>query len=321
MYKYKVLVTLPWIEKHSNALQILEKEGCEVVRSPYPACVKEKDLLKITKNVDAIIAGGDEFTARVIEAADKLKVIARYGVGVDKVDVEAATRKKITVAIAPNQNAVADLTFGLLLCLARRICEANTFTKSGGWGEFFGTDVWQKTLGVIGAGRVGQAVIKRAKGFDMRVSVYDIYRDEKLSACLGFEYTSLERVLREADFLTLHLSLNEKTWGLIGKDELVLMKPSAYLINTARAQIVDEDALYKALKEKRIAGAALDVYSQVPPPKDFPFFALDNVITTPWIASATAETRRSMELTCVENILRVFRGEKPLYAVNLLSEG
>lgn len=314
---YKVLVCEPDVGKFSNALQILEKEGCKVVRCPYSPPVKEEDLLKIIKGVDVIIAGGDELTTRVIEAADRLKVIARHGVGYDKVDVEATTRKKIPVTIAPNQNAVADLAFGLLHCLARRICEANILTKSGEWGQFVGTEVWQKTLGVIGAGRIGQAVIKRAKGFEMTVLAYDIRQDEKIAQSLGFEYTSLERVLGEADFLTLHLPLNEKTRGLIGKEELALMKPSAYLINTARGQIVDEEALYEALKEKKIAGAAIDIYSQAPPPKDFPFFALDNVITTPWMGAHTQESLRNMGLTCAENILRVLRGERPLYAVNV----
>ncbi len=205
----------------------------------------------------------------------------------------------------------------MLLCLARRICETNTLTKSGRWEKPLATEVWRKTLGLVGAGRIGQAVIRRASGFEMRVLAHDIQENERISERLGFEYTSLEGVLSEADFVTLHLPLNEKSEGLIGKDEIALMKPSAYIINTSRAQIIDECALYEALKKKRIAGAALDVYAKVPPPKDLSFFQLDNVITTPWIAYNTRENIRNMNLTCVENVLRVFRGQKPLYAVNL----
>lgn len=312
---YRVLVTVPDFGKYSDALQILEKEKCEVVRKTSP--LKEKDLLRLMKDMDAIIAAGDELTAKVIESANKLKVIARRGVGVDTVDVEAATKKGIPVAISPSDNAVADLTFGLLLCLARRICETNTCTKAGKWKQPLATEVSRKTLGLVGAGRIGQAVIRRATGFEMPVLAYDIRQNEIISQRLGFEYTSLERVLSEADFVTLHLPLDKKSEALIGKDEIALMKPSAYIINTSRAQIIDECALYDALKEKRIAGAALDVYAKVPPPKDLPFFKLDNVITTPWIAYNTLENIRNMNLTCVENVLRVLRGQKPLYAVNL----
>ena len=317
---YRVLILEPSIEKY-GVLEILKKEGFEIVKSPYPTPVKEKDLLKIIKGVDAVIAGNDELTANVLEAADRLKVIARYGAGYEAVDLEAAAREKIVVALAPNQEAVADFTFGLLLCLARRICEANALTKSypksGEWEKLSGTEVWGKTLGVIGVGRIGQTVIKRARGFEMRILAYDVHQDDRIAQGFGFEYTTLERVLQESDFVTLHCALNDTTRGLLNKDRLALMKPSAYLINTARAPVVDEEALYEALKNKRIAGAAIDPYAQMPPPRDFPLFLLDNVITTPWIASNTPETQRSGALTCVQNILAVFKGKKPLYVVDL----
>ena len=315
---YKVLIGEPSVGNYSNALDILKKEGCEVIK-PEPAVpyIKEKDLLKMIKGVDAIITGGDEITARVIEAADKLKVIAKHGVGVDKIDIEAAARKNIAIALAPCSNAVADLTFGLIICLARRIIEMNALVKSGGWEHPLGVEVSGKSLGLVGVGRIGQAVITRAKGFEMRVLGYDTHQDNKLAERLGFKYTSLDEVLRKADFLSLHTPLTEETRGLISKEKLGLMKPTVYIINTARAQIIDEEALYEALKEKKIAGYAVDVYTQAPPAKDAPFFELDNVITTPWAASETWETVRDMELTCVENILRVFRGEKPVYPLNV----
>jgi len=315
---YKVLLLEPQtVGRFSNATEILEKEGYRVVKSPYPSPAKEKDLLKVIKDIDAIIAGGDELTAKVIESANKLKVITRYGTGVDTVDLEAASRKGVVVTVAPNQNAVADLTFGLMLCLARRICEANKLVKSGGWeSPFVGVEVWQKTLGVVGAGRIGQAVIKRARGFDMRVLAYDIYQNEKLANQLGFEYVPLETLLRQADFVTLHVPLTDKTRGLIGDKEIRLMKPSAYLINIARGGLVDEQSLYLALKEKRLAGAALDVHAQEPPSPDSSLLKLDNVITTPHMGSYTKESMRSMALVCAENIIRVLRGRKPLYALN-----
>jgi D-3-phosphoglycerate dehydrogenase len=203
-----------------------------------------------------------------------------------------------------------------MLCLARRICEGYTIAKSGGWAKLPGTDVWQKTLGIIGTGRIGQAVIKRSKGFDMKILAYDVFQEHKVARDLGFEYTSLERVLTDSDFVSLHCSLNPTTRGLLSKNRIALMKPTAYFINTARAEIVDEEALYDALRNRRIAGAAISVYSKVPPPKDFPLSQLGNVVVTPWIAAQSKESWESTAFTTVQNILRVFKGEKPLYAVN-----
>ncbi len=315
---YKVLVTiLEHIDKSLDVLSILEKENCEVVKSPYPHPVGEKDLLKIIPEMDAIITGSDEITRRVIQAARKLKVISKYGVGVEKIDVAAATSKRIVVAYASNQSAVADLTIGLMFCLCRRICEANASVKAGEWRRpLVGVETWQKTLGVVGAGRVGQTVIKRVKGFEMEVLVYDVYRNEKIAKELGFEYTSLERLLKESDLVTIHVPLNNKTRGLIGEKEMRLMKPSAYLINTARGGIINETALYEALEEKRLAGAALDTHTQEPPPEDAPLLKLNNVIVTPHIGSDSRETLSKMSSVAVENILRVLKGEKPLYALN-----
>ena len=319
---YRVLVTeYEMMEQFPDALELLAKENCKVVKSSYPPHVKEKDLLTIIKGIDAIITGGDELTAHVIEVADKLKVIAKYGVGVDKIDVGAAARRNIPVTIAPNQDAVADLAFGLMLCLARRICESSALASSGGWKQFIGTDVWQKTLGVVGTGRIGRALIKRAGGFDMKVLAYDIFKDDGCTRELGFTYTSLDKLLQESDFVSLHCPLTDTTQGLLSKEKLALMKPSAYLINTARAQIVDEEALAEALKQKRLAGAALDAYAQVPPPDDFPFFKMDNVITTTWIGACTWEAEHQMALTCVENIVRVLKGKEPLYALDLPGVG
>ena len=314
----RVLVAEPSVGTYSNALEILRQEGCDIIKpesaQPY---LREEMLLRMIKGVDAIITGGDEITSKVLEAADRLKIIAKHGVGVDNIDLEAAAKKNIVIALAPCSNAVADLTFGFIICLARRIIQMNTLVKSGGWGHSPGAEVWGKTLGLVGVGRIGQAVAKRAKGFEMRVLDYDARRDEQLAERLGVEYAPLDRVVQEADFLSLHVTLSEETRGLIGKDQLRLMKPTAYIINTARAEIVDEEALHEALERGRIAGYAVDVYSRVPPPRDSPLLRLDNVITTPWAAAVTYETLREIELTCAENILRVLKGESPLYPLNV----
>ncbi len=314
---YRVLITpLEQVGKFSDIFSILKKEDCEVVKSPYPHPVEEKDLLEIIPEIDAVITGSDEFTVKVIQAADKLKVISKYGAGVEKIDVEAATKKGIVVTYAPNQNGVADLTFGLMLCLARRICEANALVKAGEWTRVTGVNVWQKTLGVIGAGRIGQAVIRRARGFEMKVLVYDVYKDEKVAEELGFKYTSLDRLLKESDFVTIHVPLNNKTKGLIGEKEIELMKSSAYLINTARGGIVNEKTLYLALRKKGLTGAALDAHMKEPPSKENPLLSLDNVIVTPHMGADSQETLKNMDLVAVKNILRVLKGQEPLYALN-----
>jgi D-3-phosphoglycerate dehydrogenase len=313
----RVLVTVPGFGRWSDALERLAAGGCEVVPSPAPPPLKEKDLVAVLRTCSAIIAGGDLVSRAVIEACPALKVIARFGVGVDKVDVAAATERGIPVAIATNQETVADLAFALLLGLARRIVEADAFTRGGQWGPFHGADVWHRTIGVIGTGRIGLAVMRRARGFDLRILCHDVRPDREMARSLGATYVPLDRLLAESDFVTLHCPIVEGTRGLIGRRELGLMKPTALLVNTARAGIVDETALAEALREKRIAGYAVDVYDPAPPPRDWPLFAFPNVIATPWMASWTPDNLGRMEVACAENVLRVLAGKPPLAAVNV----
>lgn len=315
---WKVLITpLEQVGKYSDVFATLEQGQCEVVRCPYPHPVEEKKLLQIIQGIDGIIAGNDELTARVIEAADRLKVISKYGVGVNNIDVEAATRNRIIVTYTPNHNAVADLVFGMMLGLARRIYQANSLVKTGSWPRpFIGTDVWGKTLGVIGTGRIGQAVIKRAKGFEMEVLAYDVLQDDRLAPELGFEYVSLDDLLHEADFLTIHVPLTDKTRRLIGGREFGLMKPTAFLINTSRGGIVDEGALFITLTEKKLAGAALDVYDQEPPSLSSPLLKLDSMIVTPHMGADTEEGLKSMDIVAAKNVLLVLSGQSPLYSLN-----
>jgi D-3-phosphoglycerate dehydrogenase len=312
----RVLVTVPGYGSWSDALQRLTAGGCEVIRGPVGSPVKEADLLAALQGCSAIIAGGDPLSRGVIEGCPELRVIARFGVGMDTVDVAAATERGIPVAIATNQEAVADLTFALLLGLARRIVEADAFTRSGQWGPFCGWDVWRRTIGVIGTGRIGAAVMRRARGFDLRILCHDVRPDRSLTRSLGAEYVGLDCLLSESDFVTLHCPITESTRGLIGRRELALMKPTGLLINTARPGIVDEAALAEALRDKRLAGYATDVYAPAPPPRDWPLFSFPNVIATPWMASRTPDNLRSMELACAENVLRVLAGDPPLAAVS-----
>jgi len=315
----KVLITSRSFGKvYKNSIKMLEEGGCEIIKSPYPRALKEKELLELIEGIDAVIVGVDEVTARVIEIADRLKVISKHGVGVDNVDVEAASKKGILVTTTPgtNANAVADFTFALILSLSRSICKADYSLKCGEWGRIIGHETGGKILGVVGTGRIGRAVINRAGGFDMRVLAYDITPDKKLASQLKVEYVSLETLLASSDFVTLHIPLTEKTRNMLGQKEISLMKPCAYLINTARGGILDEDALYSALKEKKIAGAAIDVYEEEPPPADSRLLKLDNLITTPHIAAYTYEALREMGIMTAKNVLRVLKGEPPISAAN-----
>ena len=315
----RVLITSRSFGKvYKSSIKMLEEGGCEIIKSPYPRALKEKELLELIGDIDAVIVGVDELTARVIEIADRLKVISKHGVGVDNIDVEAASKKGILVTTTPgtNANAVADFTFALILSLSRSICKAEHSLKCGGWGRIIGHDIWGKILGVVGTGRIGRAVINRARGFNMRVLAYDIALDKKLASQLKVEYVSLEILLASSDFVTLHIPLTEKTRNMLGEKEISLMKPSAYLINTARGEILDEDALYSALREKKIAGSAIDVYEEEPPPADSRLLKLDNLITTPHIAAYTYEALREMGIMTAKNVLRVLKGEPPISAVN-----
>jgi D-3-phosphoglycerate dehydrogenase len=313
----RVLATPPFFGKFSDAIGLLVKAGYEVIRSPYPHPVKENELMQVIGEMEAAIVGMDEMTGDVIRMGKQLRVIARYGVGLDTVDVETATKQGVIVtnAVGANENAVADLVFGLILCLARKISRADVSVKQGKWESIVGINIWQKTLGVIGTGKIGRRVIKRAQGFDMNILAYDISPDPVLTDKLGVQYVSLEDLLRKSDFITLHIPLTPETTGLIGEKQINLVKKTAYLINTARGKVVDEKTLFIALKEKKLAGAALDVFSQEPPGLT-DLFTLDNILTTPHMAAHTEEALRKMDLICVENIVRVLNGKEPLSAVN-----
>jgi len=310
-----ILITDPCFGKCSNATELLTREGHRVRVSPFPAT--EDKLIPLIKDVEAVIAGPDKISARAINFAKKLKIIARYGVGVDNIDLETATRNKVVVtnAAGANKHAVADYVFALMLALARKICKVDRSLKQGNWQIVQGADVWRKTLGVIGTGNIGRRVIQTARGFEMRTLAYDIHKDLSLIKQYGVRYVSLEELLRQSDFVTIHVPRTPETIGLIGAREFKLMKPSAYLINTARGGIVDEKALFIVLKEKKIAGAALDVFAEEPL-KESPLFTLDNIITTSHIASSTEGAMKEVDSICVKNVLRVLSGKEPLNPVN-----
>lgn len=274
--------------------------------------------------VDGVISRKGRISAELIrESRGRLKIIARTGVGVDssRVDIEEATRAGVWVTNIPGVNAtsVAELTLGLMIALARKLIGAHGAVKDHRWADyliFLGGELAGKTLGIVGMGNVGTRVALRARAFEMKLLVFDPYIAESQVKEVGGSAVVLADLIPQADFVTLHCPLTEETRGLIGARELALFKPSAFLINTARGGIVDEAALFTALSRKGIAGAALDVLEQEPPPADHPLFSVDNVIFTPHLGGITEEASRRGEWGAAEEIVRVLEGKRPQNPVN-----
>lgn len=267
----------------------------------------------------------DKIDAEVMEAGGKLRVVSSFSVGYDHIDVKEATKRGIYVCYTPGvlTEATADFAFALLMSISRRIAEADKYVRDGKWKigwtptMFLGEDVYGRTLGILGLGRIGRTIAKRAKGFDMRLMYYDVVRaTPETEKELGIEFVSLERLLRESDYVSIHVSLSNETRHIINEERLKAMKRTAYIINTARGAVVDQVALAKALKEGWIAGAALDVFEKEPIDLSDPLIKLDNVILVPHIASATKAARSKMAETSARNLVAVLKGEAPPFLVN-----
>lgn len=282
-----------------------------------PADVLEKEVA----DVDAVL-GTERWTAELMDNAPRLRIIALTAVGFDNVDVAAATRHGIIVTNTAGalSDTVADLAFALVLATARRLCEMDRWVRTGQWRTAGVTpmalDVHHKTLGIVGLGRIGVAVAERARGFHMKVLYHDVIRREDLEEQFGCRFLDLDTLCSESDFITIHTALTPETGEMIGEAQIAKMKPSAFLINTARGAVVDESALIKALQEGRIAGAGLDVFEKEPVDPENPLLKMENVVTLPHVGSATEATRRAMVDLAADNILAVVQGKPPLTPVN-----
>jgi glyoxylate reductase len=281
------------------------------------------DLAARLGDVDALVCLlTDTIDESVLARAPRLRVVANVAVGYDNIDVAAATRRKIVVTNTPGvlTETTADFTWALLMAAARRVAEADAYTRAGKFTEWgllllLGGDVHGKTLGILGLGRIGQAVARRARGFAMRLLYHDAVRNPAAERDLGVEYVDKARLLAEADFVTLNVNQTPETRHFIGEPELRRMKPTAYLVNAARGPVVDEAALVRALEESWIAGAGLDVYEEEP--RVHPgLLECPNAVLAPHIASASRETRTKMALMAVENCLAVLEGTRPPNPVN-----
>ncbi len=307
---WKVLVTSRSFGRISEEpVNLLKENGIEVDFLTEP---KEESVLDTIERYNAIVVGNDKITRKILERAKNLKIICKHGVGVDNIDLESAREFGITVTNVPstNSDAVADLAFGLIIDLARKISIISQRAKNGNWEPLIGVDVHHKTLGIIGLGAIGKRVAKRARGFDMTVLAYDPYIEYLPEEFSFVRLSSLEEVLRNADFLTIHTPLTDKTRGLIGEREISIMKRGSFIINTAREGIIDESALYKYLKDGHLGGAGLDVIDKNSSIKDL-LLSLENVIILPHVGMYSRETINLVSMVCAKNIVKAFRGEMP----------
>ena len=314
----KILVTArSFRQTPGRHKELLEQSGHQVVESPVDRPLKEAEMVELMSDVDGAILGLDDVTAEVVEAGGQLKVLSRYGVGVDRIDLEAATAAGVVVTNTPGANhiGVAELTLGLMLSLARRIPQHDRTVREGSWARVRGTELAGKTLGIVGLGWISKEVIRRAFAFDMKILVQTGYPEKELADRYGLEYVLLEDLLERADYVSLHCAVTPERCDLIGEEELRAMKPSSYLVNTARGELVDEEALFRALDEGWIAGAAMDAFKEEPLTAS-PLLSLDNFIATPHIGATTYESIVRMGTLAVENALQVLRGERPDYVVN-----
>jgi len=321
MPRLKVYVTR---ELPERGLRIIKKYFDTEVWTEY-APPPKKVIIEKAKNVDALVPLlSDKIDAEVFDAAPKLKIVAQLAVGFDNIDLQEATRRGIYVTNTPEvlTDTTADFAWALLMAVARRVAEADKYVRTGQWkvgwhpSMMQGRDVYGATIGIVGAGRIGYAVAKRATGFSMKILFYDVVPRPEIEKDFGAKKVDLETLFRESDFVSIHVPLMKETYHLVNAEKLKLMKKTAYLINNSRGPVVDEKALYEALKDGRIAGAALDVFEQEPTPMDNPLLKLDNVVVAPHISSASYETRSRMAEMVAENLVAFFEGKKPPNLIN-----
>lgn len=316
----KVICTSPSFAKYdATPIETLKQHGLELIALPAdaPPSALEPHLAETV----AMIVAFTDVNEALLEKAPNLKIVCKHGVGVDNIDLEATRARHIYVTNVPdaNKHAVADFAFALILNSARQITQAATETRAGSWPRIFATDVYGKTLGIIGLGNIGKQVALRAKGFNMRVLAFDFYPDEKFADQHGIEFVSVDRLTEESDFITLHTPLTDDTRNLFDSARLKRMKKSAFLINVSRGGVVNEDDLLRALQDKVIAGAAADVFVHEPL-TEHPLFSLPNFIATSHIAGYTDGAISAIGERCVQQIIQCIKqGERPVNVMNGLA--
>lgn len=314
MQKFKILVTATnYSTLCAEAKQLLEENGCEVIENQLGRPHTFEELKPLVGDIDGVVAGVDTWDEKVFRIAPKLRVISRFGVGVDNIDLAKAREYGVQVTNVPggNANAVAELTVGLILSIVRNIPALHQSAQRGFWDRHVGTELVGKAVGLLGFGNIAQMVARKLQGFDVNLIAYDKYPNEAKAKELNVTFASCEDVLRRSDIVSMHMPSLKETFKMMSYGQFAMMKPTSVFINTARGALVDEEALYDALRSARIAGAAIDVYQQEPVSPDNPLFLLDNIITTPHTAAETYETYRKVSLVTAQAVLDVLSGKKP----------
>ncbi|WP_286680104.1 phosphoglycerate dehydrogenase [Tepidanaerobacter sp. EBM-49] len=307
--KKKILITpKSFFRARDKADEIFSQFDLDIVENNTGKTLTKQQMIELCSDVDGVIVGLDPMDEEVLRNAKNLKAISKYGVGLDNINLKVAEELGIKVrkAEGTNTRSVAELTIGLFFALSRSIPKTVADVKDGRWDRTIGTEVGAKIVGIIGFGAIGREVARMASGLDMEIMAYDPYfSDAELTKAMNVKMTNIDEILEKADFITLHLPLNEETNKIINSKTLSKMKQTAYLVNTARGELVDEDALYNALKNGIIAGAAQDVFSQEPPDKQNKLVALDNFILTPHIGAYTKEATERMVITSAKNLIEM----------------
>lgn len=317
---WNVLITAsPIRETGQKAEQLLRERGCNLIYPQRLGFLSEEELLQNLEDIDAVLASVDQYSARVLESkeASRLKIISRWGVGYDSIHVDKATDLGIVIGYTPGMlnDAVAEYTVGLIFALARGIHEGHYTMKQDQWTPSWGREVVGKTLGLIGCGRIGQTVAQMALAFRMKVIAFDPHPSEEMRQG-GVSFVPLDELLETSDFITMHAAVTAETQGLLNSERINKMKKSAYLINTARGALVDEEALLQALRAENIAGAALDVFHREPLPTGHPLRNTPRLLLTPHQASYTLETGERVSLAAAQTIVDLMQERRPLNVVN-----
>jgi len=312
-----LLATTTLADLKGPFLDLLHSSGMEPVYPKLRKVLTEDELLEELDGVSAAMAGFERYTRRVIEGSPSLRVIARIGVGYDAVDTDAATERGVAVTITPgaNQESVAEHTFALMLAVGRSIFPQHDAIRAGGWRRDLGVPLRGRTLGLVGLGRIGREVAIRAAAFRMRVLACEPFPNAEFNERYGITLAPLDPLLAESDFVSLHMPLSAETQHLIDARALSLMKPSAFLINTARGGVVSEPALYEALRAGKLAGAALDAFVDEPPAPGYPLAQLENVVCTAHTAGVDLQSRDDMALLSAQSIVALSKGEWPEHQI------
>ncbi len=315
----RILVTANSYGKFTPALKTdLEQQVKQVIYNKTGKPLSSQQVAEMLPRMDGYIAGLDQIDRQALAAADNLKIIARYGVGIDKVDLAAAKEKGIIVSNTPGANSasVAELALTMILMLARQIPTAVQAIKNGGWPRLPGLSLEEKTIGIIGLGAIGKHLAKRLAAFGCELMAYDPFADELFAQNHDVTLVPIDQLISNADFISLHVPVLPETLGMVNDEFIQSMKKDSFLINTSRGELVDENALLKGLKSGHIRGAGLDAFTQEPPDVRNPLLSMPQVICTPHLGAQTDGATNNMGRMALDECLRVLRGEKPLYQVN-----